>query len=47
MQQLILMFLYVETKYPAYTAKNNSNYEEQVILLMISNEGHKANIHGQ
>ena len=47
MRQLLLMFLYVEKKYPAYIAKNNSNHEEQVILLMISNEGHKANIHGR
>ena len=47
MQQLLLMFLYVEKKYPAYIAKNNSNHEEQVILLMIWNEGHKANIHGR
>ena len=35
MRQLLLMFLYVEKKYPAYIAKNNSNHEEQVILLMI------------
>ena len=39
MQRLLLMFCMLKkTKiYPAYVSKHNSNYEKQIILLMILN----------
>ena len=41
---IALNILYIKEKgiYPAYTSKINSNYEKQIILLMISNEEKKG-----
>ena len=39
MSLLLLMFCMLKNKkiYPAYVSKHNSNYEKQVVLLMIPN----------
>ena len=39
MQQLLLIFCMLKKKkiYPVYVSKPNSNWEKQVILLIISN----------